>query len=122
VSGAPTELVLFPFCPVPGCSALVEDPREVCAGCVAAFGPYLRPGSADPTAAEFAEAIAERDRTVAELLADRYAPSADEVPQAGPGDEWRRNQQCWCCEERRTCRADTDHRDRWICKTCEAIR
>jgi len=116
-----TELVLFPFCPVPGCSALVEDPREVCAGCVAAFGPYLRPSSAETPAAEFAEAIAERDRTVAELLAGQHARPAV-AASVGPGVEWRRNQLCWCCEERRACRADPDHRGRWICKTCEAIR
>ena len=32
-----------------------------------------------------------------------------------------RNQLCWCCEERRSCRSDPDQPGRMICRRCEAM-
>ncbi len=105
---------LFPACPVPGCPNLVSDPRQVCGECLATFGPYLRPADAEaPPAEQYAAQIAARDEHVAAVLAERAANTAG---------EWKRNQVCWCCEERRTCRQDRDTRNGWICRPCLEIQ
>ena len=88
--------------------------------------------------------LADRDKAVAAIYAERrtmvplpelaeVAPTAEPGPQAQPptaaraaaardaSPEYKRNQLCWACEERRTCRPDPDHPGRWICRTCEAI-
>ena len=76
---------------------------------------------ADEVAAE----LAERDRYVREVYAARrdMAPLPEPAPAAAvePEVEWRPNQTCWCCEERRKCRPDPDQPTRWICKDCLEI-
>jgi hypothetical protein len=138
---------LFAECPLPGCINPVDDPRWPCGECEAALAGYIRPSSSQPVAAEEAAAmLAERDEAVAAVYAERRAmiplpepavaaPAAGPDPQARPpattqtdpapgaSPEYKRNQLCWVCEERRTCRVDPDRLPevRWICRTCEAI-
>jgi len=113
------ELALFPVCPMANCKNPVDDPREPCTPCQELFGASLRPADRPaPGAAEFAEAAAEADARVAAILAERRAF----VPLPEPAEvEWKPGQACWVCEERRKCRRDPDHPDRWICKSCETI-
>ncbi len=130
-----TTPALFPTCPLPGCPNLTDDPWRPCAACLTAFGDWLRP-AADPVSEEdFAAAIAERDAAVRAALAKRrtlLTSTAVEVGRSGAGRrdpalaaadhaEWKRNQTCRCCEERRTCRADPDSPNGWICKKCLEI-
>ena len=88
--------------------------------------------------------LADRDAAVAAIYAERRTmaplpelaeatPIARPGPQAQPptaarpaaardaSPEYKRNQLCWVCEERRVCRPDPDHSGRRICRTCEAI-
>jgi hypothetical protein len=51
----------------------VEDPREVCAECVAAFGPMIRPSGREISAGEFAAELERGERAVAAILAERHA-------------------------------------------------
>lgn len=126
VTDAPLEL--FPTCPVQGCRNPVDDPRVPCGECQAAFGPRLQRTGAVTTIEEFTVAVEAADARVARVMAERYAPDAmqaettsPELPQALP-DEWRRNQLCWCCEGRRTCRIAPGSMNGWICKTCLEIQ
>jgi hypothetical protein len=115
-------LSLFGECPLPGCRNPVGDPGQPCGECLAAFGGYLRDTGLDRPAGEVAAELAERDRAVAAVYAERRAMTP--LPEAAPAEPetgWRRNQLCWCCEERRACRADPDQPARWICKTCAEI-
>jgi hypothetical protein len=105
---------LFHGCPLPGCTGPTHDPREPCEDCKAAFGDYLRPPDAAaprPTADQYAAQLADRDRETREATARQHA-----APE--PAVEWRRNQACWVCDQRRTCRHDLDYPDRWICRNC----
>lgn len=110
-------LTLFSECPA--CGYPVDD-GEPCGQCAAMIDDgYLRraaPASlASPAAV--AEVTAELER-----VADAQAMQAARERRAA--SEWRMNQLCWCCEERRKCHPDPDlpgASDRWICKDCEAI-
>ena len=137
---------LFDECPLPGCTNLVDDPRWPCGDCEAALAGYIRPAAQPVTAEEATAMLAERDEAVAAIYAERRTmvplPELAEVapgvetpgrqdvqtslrqPRAAAHDaspEYKRNQLCWVCEERHTCRPDTDRPGRWICRTCEAI-
>jgi hypothetical protein len=64
--------------------------------------------------------MAAGDARVARVMTERYAPAAvlaeaiaREAPPPGMPGEWRRNQKCWCCEERRACRQDPDSPHGW---------
>jgi len=139
-------LSLFAKCPLPGCPNLVDDPRWPCGECETALAGYIRP-SPQPVSLEEATAmLAARDQDVAAIYAERRAltplpgtagpalaarpdpqapPEAVHLPAADPdpGPEYKRNQLCWVCEERRMCRPDPDRlpEARWICRTCEQI-
>ena len=130
-----TAPALFPTCPLPGCPNLTDDPRRPCAQCLAGFGDWLRP-AADPVSEEdFATAVAERDAAVQAILAERRTLAAhtgagrshaeagrrDPAPAAADHAGWKRNQRCWCCEERHTCRIDPDRPNGWICQKCQEI-
>ncbi|MGH3403340.1 MAG: hypothetical protein ACRDRJ_12720 [Streptosporangiaceae bacterium] len=115
-------LRLFDDCALPGCRNLVDRPGQPCGECLAAFGGYLRDTGRDRPAAEVAAELAERDRAVAAVYAERrqMAPLPEPCP-AEHETAWRRGQLCWCCEERRACRADPARPGRWICKSCAGI-
>jgi hypothetical protein len=104
-------VLLFAECVLPGCRELVAAAGEVCPGCVAAFGPRLRPV---PDAEPLTEpAIMDRDQAVAQHYQDRrHSPAADD------GREWKSNQSCWMCEQRRRC-ARTDQG--WECRDCLTV-
>jgi hypothetical protein len=124
---------LFDECPLPGCTNLVDDPRWPCGECEAALAGYIRPSAQQVTADEAAAVLADRDQALAAIYAERRTMTPlhgpDEVvpptTRAGAardaGPEYKRNQRCWVCEERHTCRPDPDHSGRWTCKACEAI-
>jgi hypothetical protein len=90
---------------------------------VAEFGPMLRQVATDLSEADLVAALAERDEAVRAIYRERVGavPLPEPGPEPLPGREEKRNQLCWCCEERRTCRRDLDDPDRWICKSCEAV-
>jgi hypothetical protein len=111
---------LFPQCPMAGCRNMVGDPRHPCPDCTALFGPYLRPAESAVSAEEFTALTAAADARVAKVMAQRAAMPPAAAP-AAAGPERRRNQLCWCCGQRRTCRRDTATRNGWICQDCEAI-
>ena len=107
--------LMFPGCPLPGCDNPVTDPREICGPCQAAFGDMLRPvDEPTQTAEQFAAAITARDEQVAAIHAERREIAVANEP------EWKRNQLCWVCDQRRTCRLDSESRNGWICRECEA--
>jgi hypothetical protein len=116
------ELTLFATCPVTGCKNLVGDPGEVCAECLQVFGPYLRPARDTSPAGELTAAAARSEAQAAEVLAARRELAALGATTVAVADEWRNNQQCGCCEERRTCHIDPASPNGWICKSCEATR
>ncbi len=99
-------LSLFADCVLPACNHPVIEAGEVCPDCRLAFGDLLRE-TEQP--ALTAEQIATRDADTR----DAYAAMA-----RGQEGEKRRNQQCWICEERRTC---TRMSTGWECTTCAAI-
>jgi hypothetical protein len=84
---------------------------------------------------DFAAAVAERDAAVRAVLAERrtlttrttagasQAEAGRHHPAPADTDHtaWTRNQTCWCCEQRRTCRIDPDSPNGWICKKCLEI-
>jgi hypothetical protein len=114
---------LFAECILPGCCNPVDTALTACPECVTAFGPMLHQTAVEVAAEEMAEAIAERDEAVRAIQRERLlafqpiGPAPEPRPE--PAREEKRNQLCWCCEERRTCRIDLDDPNRWICKTCE---
>ncbi len=137
---------LFAECPLPGCINPVDDPRWPCGECEAALAGYIRPSAQPVTVEEATAMLADRDQVVAAVYAERRTMTplpepAGTGPAAGPdpvvqppaasqvaaardaSPEYRRNQLCWVCEERRTCRLDPGRHSevRWICRTCEAI-
>jgi len=140
-------LSLFAKCPLPGCPNLVDDPRWPCRECETALAGYIRPSSRSVSVEEATAMLADRDRDVAAIYAGRRAmtplpgpaeaapeappdlqarpPAAVRLPAAAPdpGPEYKRNQLCWACEQRRMCRPDPGRLPeiRWICKTCEQI-
>lgn len=66
-----TTLSLVPECPLPGCKNLTGDPREPCGECLEAFGDRLRPSGREVSAEEFSAELAEGERAVAAVLAER---------------------------------------------------
>lgn len=109
---------LFETCPVPGCKNPVGDPREPCESCQTAFGDMIRAGVVIAVPVEeFTETLRQAEARVAVELAER----AQMVPAAEPEVERKLGQRCWVCGERRKCRRDADHPDRWICIVCEAM-
>ena len=109
---------LFAICPLPGCATLVADPRQPCPGCREAFGPFLQPAREPVAVEDFLSAQAASDQRVAALYATRALQLPTSTAAVG---EWRRNQICWVCEERRSCKPDPDRTDRLICRACLAI-
>ena len=122
---------LFAECPLPGCINPVDDPRWPCGDCEAALAGYIRPSTQQVTVEETTAMLAERDEAVAAIHAERRTttplpepaqatPGAEPDPQAQPptatraatapdaSPERKRNQLCWVCEERHTCRRDPD--------------
>lgn len=100
-------VALFTDCAAPGCAGLVSEPGGLCPACLAELGAYVRrlPGPQP-----------------------RLAAAGDDVPATpakeaspAPPSEWRMNQRCWVCEERRKCRQDPSSRNGWICTDCLAI-
>lgn len=91
---------LFAKCVLPGCRELVAAAGEVCPDCLASFGPLLRqvPDAEPLTNAQ----IEDRDQAVAQHYHERR-----DSPAAQDGREWKSNQLCWMCEQRRRC-ARTD--------------
>jgi hypothetical protein len=69
---APAQAPLFPQCPACRRNP-VPDPREPCPECQAAFGDLIRPSSRQVTAEAFAAEVAEGDRRVAVVYAERRA-------------------------------------------------
>lgn len=121
-----TALSLFATCPLAGCRNLTEHPDQPCRGCLALFGPHIQQtGQPQRPAEEAAADHAARDAEVAQVLTARRGlmplPEPDPARPAVPEVEWRANQTCWCCEERRKCRPDPDQPTRWICRTCLEI-
>jgi len=134
-------LSLFAKCPLPGCPNLVDDPRWPCGECEAALAGYIRPSSQPVSVEEATAMLADRDRAVAAIYAERHAmtplpgpaegaaeapPDLQAWPPAAapdPGPESKRNQLCWVCEQRRTCRPDPGRLPGtwWICRRCEQI-
>ena len=100
-------------CPVAGCESPVADPRRPCDECLETFGDMLREVSVEEQEQGIEEAaatLAERDAAVRSVYAERREDSA--------GIEWRANQCCWRCEERRRCRRDPTYPERWVCRDC----
>jgi len=125
-----TALSLFPTCPLPGCNNVTDDPRQPCHGCLAAFGPMLRQSDAPaPEPEAYTTVIAERDAGVRAVMAGRRdmvplpgpPAAAQPAPAPSPEPERKRNQVCWVCEQRRTCRIDPGSPNGWICRECEAV-
>lgn len=96
---------LFSTCPVPKCSNPVDDgqPCAECASLIAAG--LIRPAGQPMTLDDVRRELA-----------------GQQLVKADRGEEYKANQQCWVCEQRRTCRPDPDQRGQWICKDCEAIQ
>jgi hypothetical protein len=102
---------LFVECVLPGCRELVAAAGEPCDGCLTAFGPLLQQA---PDAAPLTEQdINDRDQAVAQHYQDRR-----DSPAAEDGRQWKTNQLCWMCEQRRRC-ARTDQG--WECRHCQSV-
>ena len=101
-------------CPVAGCAHPVADPRRPCEECRAVFGDMLRELGAERPARS-AEAV-----VTAPAARDAALRSVHvEWREASGAVEWRANQRCWLCEERRRCRRDPTHHSRWVCRDCD---
>jgi hypothetical protein len=101
---------LFAECVLPGCRELVAAAGDVGPDCLAAFGPLLRQvPDAEPLTAEQVE---DRDQAVAQHYQGRNASAAQD------GREWKSNQLCWMCEQRRRC-TQTDQG--WECRHCLTV-
>jgi len=136
-----TSPMLFHKCPLAGCANLVDRPARPCEACMALFdGPdgfRLVPAPADRARSdeEIAADIAAGDARVREVLAERRLALAGEhgsdaaarekrierkiaaKTPALDGDE-KSMQQCWMCEERRTC---TRIDGLWECRDCQGV-
>ncbi len=114
-AGTTEATALFAICPVPGCANPVADPRDPCLECREAFGGVLQVSDTPQIAVEeFTARAAEAEARVSVVLAERKA--SEEAA-------WKRNQICWCCEERRTCRVElVGLEERWVCRECAGIR
>lgn len=106
---------MFSTCPLPGCRNLTDHPATPCDDCLEAFGGWLRPTGHKPDPDVYAAEIAARDQAVRDAIA-RQQPEPE--PEPTPEVEWRRNQKCWVCEERHTCRPDPVIPRLWICRVC----
>lgn len=114
-----TDVSLFSTCPLPGCDGPTADPAEPCEDCKKAFGDYMRRSDRLTEPAVVVQQLAERDEAVKQAYAAQRAWPAIPKPAEPKLVEWRPNQRCWVCEERRKCRLDPDRADeRWICKEC----
>ena len=97
---------LFAECPLPGCTYPVDDPRWPCGECEAALAGYIRPSAQLVTVEEATAMLADRDKAVAAIYAERRTMTPlhgpDEVvpptTRAGAardaGPEYKRNQLC----------------------------
>lgn len=93
---------------------MVADCREPCPECQEIFGPMLQPSRGEPVSAEhFADVVAERDRDTAQAYR-----AMREIAAVAEAVEWKLNQLCWVCEERRKCRPDDHQGGAMICKPC----
>jgi hypothetical protein len=118
---------LFGICPA--CHQPSAADGLACPACVEAARPFIR--RADGTApadAEIAALLGEVDPDGPESpLAGDTAPvverpaSVVEAPGPPAVPERKQNQQCWVCEERRTCTPDPDNPGRWICGACREL-
>jgi hypothetical protein len=123
MAGRYCVLSLFGECPLPGCRNPVDDPRWPCGECERELAGYIRPARRPDTREQAAADPGGQDQDAAAQPAPAR-PGPSPAPRAGadrPGTERKANQLCWCCEQRRRCRPDPGHRDRWICPDCEAI-
>lgn len=64
---------LFTTCALPGCPVPVVTPGDVCDGCLAAFGPMLRPADSDTDPDVIAAELAARDAYVRAAYAGQRA-------------------------------------------------
>jgi len=62
---------LFAECPLPGCTYPVDDPRWPCGECEAALAGYIRPSAQLVTVEEATAMLADRDKAVAAIYAER---------------------------------------------------
>jgi hypothetical protein len=127
---------LFATCALPGCQNPVAEGGEVCPGCLAGCGEYLRPARpSEPPLTE--QILAERDAAVADMYRRRRelvaaAKTGDPdaarlarmetrlIAQIPTGDGNRKPMQnCWLCEERHTC---TKTPQGWECGSCQAVQ
>ena len=102
------------YCPVAGCEHPVADPRLPCEECRRVFGDMLRevgPEQPAQSAQVAVTALAARDAALRSVYAEWQEASA--------AVEWRANQRCWLCEERRRCRRDPMQLSRWVCRDCD---
>jgi hypothetical protein len=118
-----TAAGLFTGCALPGCKTIVEQPGEVCADCLAAFGGRIKVidttgRTADEVAAELEQRDTETMAMYATLVELPYESSTEPPVQLNE-PERKRNQVCWMCEERRTC---TPTPAGWECDTCQGIQ
>lgn len=118
-------LALFGVC---SCGALTACPGVPCESCVATAREYIRRTDGAPaTDAELASLLSSgMDAAGPDETEPGAIPPADPAHPPGQASaEWRANQLCWVCEQRRKCHPDPDFADgagkRWICKDCEAI-
>jgi hypothetical protein len=112
---APNNLAcsLFATCVLPGCPDLVEAAGDPCPSCVAAFGTLLR--QVPDAELLSAEQIAERDQAVQQHYRDRRTIP---LPAGADDREWKPNQLCWLCEQRRLC---TRTGQGWECRACLTV-
>jgi len=83
---------LFAECPLPGCTYPVDDPRWPCGECEAALAGYIRPSAQLVTVEEATAMLADRDKAVAAIYAERRTmvplpELADVTPTAEPGPQ-----------------------------------
>jgi hypothetical protein len=110
-SSPPDAPALFGWCP---CGGLSPAEGLACDRCVAAWRPYIRHVSGRiPADAELALVLGEASALLSAEVATAVRPASRE---AAP--EWRLNQRCWCCAERRKCRPDPEMPGHWICPRC----
>jgi hypothetical protein len=117
---------LWPTCPLANCPNPTSEAGQPCDECIALFGDHLRP-TGQPVPVSFEERMRQGDLEVRRILTQRR--EMEPLPQTPPppaAEEWKMNQLCWVCEQRRKCRRDTisDYPGRepqWICGICEKV-
>jgi hypothetical protein len=113
-------LSVIPECVLPGCRNKVDAVGEPCTECLdltTALGPLLRRVDG-PALTE--KQIADRDAEVVEAYRQQQLVVLEEAPV--DTREWKANQLCWMCGERRRCaRMFRHYRMEWECKACQEI-